>query len=280
MNSIYVLGTDTSTGSTLFASALTRALVNRGLQVGVFKPVETGCSLRPSTDGSSIPFGGSDLSLDEESIAALSRLSELAGPPPATHSAQVPREHLEPEDARMLISACARDLDLDLVNPYRFAPDLEPAVVGQLTSTTLDLDHLKQCFRSLSGMSEVVIVDGCFGLMTPFGADTVQRDLIAALRLPVVLVAPSMVGTIGRCLMNVELLGCGDIPLAGVVLNRSSRGQVQPEETANPVNIEAHSDAVVRGVLPHFDKEQLSDLDYLAQRLEVHVDLNALLSFE
>ena len=241
------------------------------------KPVETGCPLSPDEDGSSVSFGGLDLTLDHESIAALSRLCELAGPPPSTHSGRVPRKHLSPDDAKRLVFASNRTLDLDLVNPYRFAPSLEPGVAAQLLSESIDPQEIAGCYTSLDLSSDFMVVDGCHGLMAPLGPQTLQCDLISLLDLPVVLVAPSRVGTIGRCLLHAEALRAREITLAGVVLNRNHPGQAQPEEAANPLNIEAHCDTVVRGALPHFEERRLSDLDYLARRLEVHVDLDGLL---
>ncbi len=41
---LYVAGTDTGVGKTAVACALARAMRDRGLRVGVFKPVETGCA--------------------------------------------------------------------------------------------------------------------------------------------------------------------------------------------------------------------------------------------
>lgn len=43
----FVTGTDTGVGKTLFAAALTRALVARGLRVAVMKPVASGCERTP-----------------------------------------------------------------------------------------------------------------------------------------------------------------------------------------------------------------------------------------
>ena len=40
---LFVTGTDTGVGKTVVSSLLLRALLNRGFQVGVMKPVETGC---------------------------------------------------------------------------------------------------------------------------------------------------------------------------------------------------------------------------------------------
>ena len=263
----------------MFASSLVRAMSLRGLQVGVLKPVEVGCSLQTARDVST-SFGGMELPLDRESVAALERLEKLAGPVPSTHSVGVAPENLVPHDANMLIRACGRGLDLELVNLYRFAPSLEPAVATQLTSSIISVDRIKQRYEEMAGRSDLTVVEGCLGLMTPLGPQHLQCDLIRALGLSVVLVAPSRVGTIGACLMHAEVLAARNVPLAGVVLNRCHQRQVLPEEVANPSNIEAHCQAKVRGVLPHFEQPKLDDLDYLARRLEVHVDLDGLFRSE
>lgn len=44
---VFITGTDTGVGKTIVAAALARTLLNRGVDVGVMKPVETGCALGP-----------------------------------------------------------------------------------------------------------------------------------------------------------------------------------------------------------------------------------------
>ncbi len=44
---VFITGTDTGVGKTVITSALTRALLNSGIDVGVMKPVETGCASGP-----------------------------------------------------------------------------------------------------------------------------------------------------------------------------------------------------------------------------------------
>lgn len=41
---LFVTGTDTGVGKTIITCAIARALLERGLRVGVYKPVETGCA--------------------------------------------------------------------------------------------------------------------------------------------------------------------------------------------------------------------------------------------
>ncbi len=276
MPGLYVVGTERNAGAHLLATLLARALHARGLDVGVMKPVETGCPLEASS-GAAVSYGGQELTLDDETLGALERLSKLAGPPPSTHSAGVPREHLACPRASSLVSASGREADLDLVNPFRFAPELEPGVAAQLAGVTLEMATIEQSFSALSRSSDLMVVEGCHGVLSPLDMHLTQRDLIKALGLSVVLVAPSRVGTISQCLMTVDALDAEKVPVAGLVLNRTAADAIQPEEAANPLFIETLRGVEVRGVLPHFEDEQLEDVDYLAGRLEVHVDLEGLL---
>ena len=45
---LFITGTDTGVGKTYVAASIARELINRGLNVGVMKPVETGCRVRNS----------------------------------------------------------------------------------------------------------------------------------------------------------------------------------------------------------------------------------------
>lgn len=55
MKGCFVTGTDTGVGKTVVATGLARLLVERGLRVGVMKPIETGCDV---VDESELPHDG------------------------------------------------------------------------------------------------------------------------------------------------------------------------------------------------------------------------------
>ena len=48
MKGIFITGTDTGVGKTVAAAAIARLLLNRGIDVGVMKPVTSGCVERGS----------------------------------------------------------------------------------------------------------------------------------------------------------------------------------------------------------------------------------------
>jgi dethiobiotin synthetase len=44
---VFITGTDTGVGKTIVSAALARTLLNRGIDIGVMKPIETGCAVGP-----------------------------------------------------------------------------------------------------------------------------------------------------------------------------------------------------------------------------------------
>jgi len=77
---LFITGTDTGVGKTLIAGAVARILTDKGLKVGVFKPIATGC--RRSWDG----FVGSDtefLAHCANSDLSLSTITPVGYPTPA-----------------------------------------------------------------------------------------------------------------------------------------------------------------------------------------------------
>lgn len=64
-----------------------------------------------------------------------------------------------------------------------------------------------------------LIVEGAGGLLVPLNRRETILDLILLLRLPVLLVARSGLGTLNHTLLSIERLRRSEIPLWGVVLN-------------------------------------------------------------
>src|SRR6185436_3371725 len=75
-NGLFVTGTDTGVGKTLVAAGLARLLVNRGIKVGVFKPVASGG--RISEDGKLLQKGAGLPDYSYSSIVPVHYLQPLA----------------------------------------------------------------------------------------------------------------------------------------------------------------------------------------------------------
>ncbi|MEC4686349.1 MAG: dethiobiotin synthase [Nitrospirota bacterium] len=70
---VFITGTDTGVGKTIIAAAITRALKMRGVNVGVMKPVETGC--RVEGEKGLVPVDGAFLQYMAETDTPLSEIT-------------------------------------------------------------------------------------------------------------------------------------------------------------------------------------------------------------
>ena len=282
---ILIVGTERRAGATTVAAALAAAIRRRGLRAGVLKPVAVGCAPMAHLTGAPPPPGSAPHD-DPVALAALERLASIAGPPPAAAIGATPRAALEASEARSLLRAVGSpdptEDDLDLVSPYRFAAHLEPAPAARAANAAVDLATIAEHYRRIANEHDAVIVDAPAGLMSPINDQSLcialARDLPRNSPLSVLLVAPSRTGgVIDACLQSIHALRTHDIPFAGVVLDRTTT-ELSPEEAVNPFQIEQHAGDVVRGILPFLSQENLDDPAQLARRLEVHVDVDAILS--
>jgi dethiobiotin synthase len=279
IDSLYIAGTGRGVGKTTIGRALAAALARRDMRLAVMKPVQTGAPLLVPAGGE-FQVGGIEGDVGPEELEALARLARVAGPPPAPLSGQTPRESLAAFDAEALAEAAsATPIDSDLTSPYRYAPPLEPAVAARLLDEEIDLEHIADCFGALSTDADLVLVEDDAGLMAPLNPTACNVDLVRLLGAPVLLVAPSKPGVLNDVLLSAEVLRARELTLAGIVLDRLEASP-RPEEAANPYQIELFYPNSVRGVMPFLEPADLAELDTLARRAEMHIDLDGLLHCE
>jgi dethiobiotin synthetase/malonyl-CoA O-methyltransferase len=91
---------------------------------------------------------------------------------------------------------------------------LSPHEAARRERTRIDLSQL-----SLPQTANPLVVEGAGGAMVPINETALMVDLMARLKLPVVVVARSGLGTINHTLMTLEVLRRRHIPILGVVMN-------------------------------------------------------------
>lgn len=172
---LFVTGTDTGVGKTAVTVAIVRQLVrNRGLRVGVYKPVSSGVD--PG------------------------RFSE--------------------SDAARLWEAAGRPLSIEAVCPQLFAAAISPPRSARAEGRRVDEKLLRAGFDAWRDASDIVIVEGAGGLMSPLGDTLLNADLALDLGLPLVIVDAARLGSIGRTLAIVEAAAARGLRLAAVVLSQ------------------------------------------------------------
>lgn len=180
INGVFVTGTDTDCGKTIVAGGIARALLHKGFNVGVMKPLATWGD--PSREPGS-------------------------------------RKRWISEDALHLRQAAATSDSLDLINPYCFKAAMAPWPAARLEKKNIDVNRVMSAYRELCRRHDFMVVEGVGGLMVPIKRDFFVIDLIQKMHIAAIVVARPDLGTLNHTLLTVEALKASGIPLAGVIVN-------------------------------------------------------------
>ena len=97
---------------------------------------------------------------------------------------------------------------------YRLKTPASPHYAAELDNITIDLEDIK-----LPKTDNHLVVEGAGGLMVPLNRKDLMIDLIAKLRLPVILVSKNYLGSINHTLLSIEMLRSRNIALKGIIFN-------------------------------------------------------------
>lgn len=169
------------------------------------------------------------------------------------------------EDARRLWVAANRPVDESDVCPHRFRLPAAPAQAAALEGQRLQLHEVAAHAQAVAARGDWLLMEGAGGLLVPYGPDWTAADLIERLGLPAVVVARTALGTINHTALTVRELQRRRIPIAALVLNRTSPDE-QPQEAGSLPYVASGTGLTPLGPLPWL--ADAGDPDRLADALE------------
>lgn len=153
-----------------------------------------------------------------------------------------------PADALGLREAARSDLPLDLVCPHRFRAPLAPGIAARRLGREPDWNVTLAAWARVG--TGAAVVEGAGGLFVPLDASHDVIDLIATLALPVVLVARAGLGTLNHTALSLEALAARGLPVAAVLLSRSTPAR-DPSERDNAAFLAERHGVRVLGPVPY-----------------------------
>jgi dethiobiotin synthetase len=87
------------------------------------------------------------------------------------------------------------------------------------------------CRRAIAGRRGVLLIEGIGGIMVPLDHHRTVLDWMSVLRIPVILVAGSYVGTMSHTLTSLEVLVRRNLNVAAVVVSESEDSAASLEDT-------------------------------------------------
>jgi dethiobiotin synthetase len=138
-------------------------------------------------------------------------------------------------DAVRLWEAAGRPGTLDQVCPQMFRAPLAPHLAARAEGRRVDPQLLRDGIRFWQETSDVVLVEGAGGLMSPLSDDDYNADLAAEFSYPLVVVSANLLGTINATLQTLITAStyCEGLPVAGVVLNSLTPSRDDPSTDSN-----------------------------------------------
>jgi len=135
-------------------------------------------------------------------------------------------------DPGILLAALGRPLaDIEEISPWRLAAPLSPDLAAAREDRTLNFDAIAAFSRRAANSAERVLIEGVGGVMVPLDDRHTVLDWMSALRLPVLLVAGSYLGTISHTLTALRVLVQRNLEVAAIAVSESNTPGASLDET-------------------------------------------------
>ncbi len=171
---------------------------------------------------------------------------------PAASGCRTDGKRLSCDDAVQLWEAAGRPGELDQVCPQCFAAPTAPHLAARAEGKALDAKLLRDGIEVWRQQSDVIVVEGAGGLMSPLGRTEYVADLAGDLGYPLVIVSPNKLGTINATLQTLIAARTfrGGLPIAGIVLNTPTS---DPEDSSRATNRRELAERCVAPILAGVD---------------------------
>ena len=211
---IFITGTDTGVGKTVVACALAAWCRQRGIDVGVMKPVATG--------GRFVTRGDTGRWVSDDAIR--------------------------------LVAAAGVDDPWSLINPICFKEPLAPWTAARRARQTLRPEKALRAFQALQDRHRTLIVEGVGGLLVPLGPRVTVADLAKRMGLPLLVVARPGLGTLNHTMLTLQCAASANVPVVGLIIDHAAPTprdrMTRVAERTNPDILRRLSGVPLLGELP------------------------------
>lgn len=145
---------------------------------------------------------------------------------------------IQTSDPGLLLGALERPVtleEIDRICPWRFAAPLSPDLAAAREGRALEFNALLDFSRRAAATRNVMLIEGIGGIMVPLDDKHTVLDWMKALRIPVLLIAGSYLGTISHTLTALHVLAQRNIDIAAVVVSESEVGGASLDETVETI---------------------------------------------
>ncbi len=177
------------------------------------------------------------------------------------------------EDVEILANAAQVNDPEMLLNPQFFPIAASPYTALKNLKITPNIKLILNRFEKLSKLHSMLLVEGMGGIMTPILQDYFVTNLIKDMKLPVIIVTRTKVGTVNHTVMTCNMCEKYKIPVKGIVINNFDTGGYPVKELKR--DLENLTNMSVLGSIPFID--DMSDAS-LYRVFKKNIDFKSLLN--
>jgi dethiobiotin synthetase len=118
------------------------------------------------------------------------------------------------------------------ISPWRFRAPISPDLAARREGRRIDVGEVVAfCKSAIDQRREILLIEGIGGIMVPLDEQRTVLDIMMALRLPLILVAGSYLGTISHTLTALDALFRRDLSLLAIIVSETPGSPVPLDET-------------------------------------------------
>jgi dethiobiotin synthetase len=142
---------------------------------------------------------------------------------------------VEASDPAVLLGALGRPTvadEVERISPWRFTTPVAPDLAARRENRRLDYKaFVDVSHRAIAARKDVLLIEGIGGIMVPLDDRHTVLDWMTVLRLPLLLVTGSYVGTISHTLTALHVLARRNLDILAIVVSESAGSAAPLDET-------------------------------------------------
>jgi dethiobiotin synthetase len=232
--------------------------------------------LSPRPPGRGLFVTGTDTDVGKTMVStALLRLAQRRGLIPIPFKPAETGCDPHPADGRALWLAARPPVAEADVVLYAFRLPAAPAQAAAAEGTHIDLERIADRAGALAAKGTFLIVEGAGGLLVPYAADVTCAEIAARLKLPLLVVARTALGTVNHTALTLREAARASLDVAGVILNQTTETE-GPHQAGNADLIAQLTGQRPLGTLPWLPPGLAHDPDAAADALVASIGEPAL----
>jgi dethiobiotin synthetase len=126
--------------------------------------------------------------------------------------------------------------DIARIAPWRYGAALSPDMAARLEGQTIDVDSvIAFCQTAIQQRRDILLIEGVGGIMVPLDDQRTVLDLMMALKLPLILVAGSYLGTISHTLTALDALFRRNLKVLATIVSETPHSAVPLADTVDAI---------------------------------------------